>query len=90
MQDRPGVHVTLCAYTNSEDRKSLLPETADIAIEALELDDDQVAILEKLGESRRDQVEDYLVGKTINPARLVSCETEHKEGEGLAGVEISI
>ena len=90
MQERPGVRVTLCAYTNSDDRRLLLPETVEIAADELELNDEQIAILERLGESRRDRVEDYLVGKSIDPARLVACETEHKEGSGLAGVEISI
>jgi hypothetical protein len=90
MQERPGVRITLCAYTNSEDRKLMLPETTEIAIEELELNDDQVAVLEKLGETRRDQVEDYLVNKNIDPARLIICETEHRESTGLSGVEISI
>lgn len=90
MRQRPGVSVTLCAYTNSEDRNLLLPNTAEIAADELELDEEQIAVLEKLGEARRDQVEDYLVSKKIDPARLISCDTEHREGTGLAGVEISI
>ena len=90
MQERPGVSVTLCAYTNSDDRKLMLPETAEIPIEELELTDDQAALLEKLGESRRDRVEDYLVSKNIDPARLITCETEHQESAGISGVEISI
>ena len=90
MQERPGVRVTLCAYTNSEDRKLMLPETAEIPIEDLELNEDQIALLEELGETRRDRVEDYLVGKNVDPARLITCDTEHRESTGLSGVEISI
>jgi len=90
MLERPGVHVTMCAYTNSADRKLLLPETAEIAIEELDLNDHQVSVLERLGKTRRDRVEDYLVSKNIDPARLVTCETEHREGTDLSGVEISI
>ena len=90
MQERPGVSVTLCAYTNSEDRKLILPDTAEIPIEDLELNKDQIALLEKLGETRRDQVEDYLVSKDIDPARLITCDTEHRESTGFSGVEISI
>ena len=90
MQERPGVRVTLCAYTNTEDRKLALPETVEIPIEELTLVDEQMAVLETLGETRHDQVEDFLVARNVDPARLIACETEHVEGEGLAGVEISI
>ncbi|MCP4391833.1 MAG: hypothetical protein GY802_26295 [Gammaproteobacteria bacterium] len=90
MQERPGVSVTLCAYTNSADRNLLLPETAEIAVDELELNDEQIAVLEKLGEARRDQIEDYLVAKKVDPARLISCDTEHREGTKPGGVEISI
>ncbi len=90
MQERPGVSVTLCTYTNSADRNLLLPETAEIAVDELELNDEQIAVLEKLGEARRDQIEDYLVAKKVDPARLISCDTEHREGTKPGGVEISI
>ncbi len=90
MEERPGVSVTLCAYTNSEDRKLLLPETTEIPLEELALNDDQNALLKKLGENRRDQVEDYLVNKNVDPARLIACDPEHQESTGISGVEISI
>jgi len=90
MQDRPGIHVTLCAFTNSADRKLLLPETAEIASDQLKLEDEQMAKLAELGEARAAAVKEALVTGQIDAARLVLCASEHAEGEGLAGVEISI
>jgi outer membrane protein OmpA-like peptidoglycan-associated protein len=90
MQDRPGIVVTLCAFTNSADRVLLLPETAEIAADELKLEDEQGAKLSELGEARAAAVKDLLVKAQIDAARLVLCASEHVEGEGLAGVEISI
>lgn len=90
MRDRPGIVVTLCAFTNSADRKLLLPATAEIASDELELEAEQAARLAELGEARATAVKDFLVQAKINPGRLVLCASEHLEGEGLAGVEISI
>ncbi|MDH3630580.1 MAG: DUF748 domain-containing protein [Gammaproteobacteria bacterium] len=90
MQDRPGIVVTLCAFTNSTDRVLLVPETAEIAADDLKLEDEQVAKLTELGETRAAAVKDLLVKAQIDAARLVLCASEHVEGEGLAGVEISI
>ncbi|MCP4984466.1 MAG: DUF748 domain-containing protein [Gammaproteobacteria bacterium] len=90
MQDRPGVDVTLCGFTNSADRKLLLPETVEITADELELDSDQLAQLAKLGETRAAATKDFLVSKQIDPTRLVLCASEHAEGESQARVEISI
>ncbi|MCP4877554.1 MAG: DUF748 domain-containing protein [Gammaproteobacteria bacterium] len=90
MQDRPGVDVTLCGFTNSADRKLLLPETAEITADELELDSDQLAQLARLGDAREAAIKDFLVSRQIDPARLVLCAPEHAEDESLARVEISI
>jgi len=90
MQERPGIYLTLCPFTNSADRKLLLPETAEIASDELKLEGEQLEQLAKLGEIRAAAVKDFLVAYKLDPARLVLCEPEHAEGEGLAGVEISI
>ena len=90
MNDRLGLHVTLCAFTNTEDRLRVIPRTANIAMADLKLDSDQLARMEKLGEKRDSEVRDYLLEKKIAPDRLVPCDAMHEEGEGLAGVDISI
>jgi len=90
MNERPGIHLTLCSFTNTADRKIALPETAEIALDQLKLEPEQVSKLVQLGESRADGVKQYLVEQKIEASRLVLCAPEHTEGEGLAGVEISI
>lgn len=90
MRDRPGIYVTLCAYTNSTDRKLLLPETAEIPLDELKLEEPQLAKLKVLGEARAVAIKNFLVDSQIDAARLVLCAPQHKEGEGPAGVEISI
>ena len=90
MKDRPGVDVTLCPFTNTEDRLQLLPETAEVQADQLELSSDQQTALTNLGELRSNQVKDYLLDKQIDTERLVLCQPAHKEGEGLGGVQISI
>ena len=89
MQQRPGIAVTLCAYTNTADRELLIPDTAAIEASELELDGDQLALLAELGEARAAAVKTRLAQR-IDPARLVICASEHREGDNLAGVEISI
>lgn len=90
MQERPGVYITLCAYTNSADRKLLLPATAEIAAGELKLDADQLEKLAKLGEIRAAAVKDFLIAYELDPARLVLCDSEHIEGESPPRVEITI
>ena len=90
MRERPGVHVTLCAFTNSADRTALFPDTAEIPADELELAGEQLERLAQLGEARAAGIKAYLAGQNIDPARLVLCDSEHAEGTGLAGVEISI
>jgi len=90
MSERLGLHVTLCAFTNTEDRLRVIPRTAKTAIADLELDKEQLARMEKLGEKRESEVRDYLLEKKIASDRLVPCNARHEEGGGLAGVDISI
>ena len=90
MQERPGIYLTLCPFTNIADRTLLLPETAEIAVDELKLEGEQLEELAKLGEIRAAAVKDFLVAYKLDPARLVLCESEHVEGEGAARVEISI
>jgi hypothetical protein len=57
---------------------------------AEDIEPQDMPALGELGEARIAAVERYLVGKQIDPARLVPCAPTHAEGEGLAGVEIHI
>jgi len=88
--ERPGIHLTVCSFTNTADRKIVLPETAEIAIEELKLTPEQIHALVQIGESRATSVKQFLVEQKIEASRLIICAPEHSEGEGLAGVEISI
>ena len=90
MNERPGIHLTLCSFTNTADRKATLPETAEIAIDQLNLTPEQISKLVELGELRGAGVKQFLVDQKIEASRLVLCTPEHAEGEGFAGVEISI
>ena len=90
MDERPGVHITLCPFTNTADRVSLIPDTAEIAADELELSDEQGKLLSDLGESRSSAVKQYLADRQIDAARLVLCNSKHVEGEGLSGTKISI
>ena len=90
MQERPGIQLRLCPHTNSADRADLLPRTATTAAEDLKLVSSQLAMLTELGEARFAAVEKYLVEKGADAARVIPCAPSHEEGEGLAGVEISI
>ena len=90
MQERPGIQLRVCPYTNSADRADLLPTTATTAAEDLKLVSSQLALLSELGEARFAAVEKYLVEKGADAARVIPCAPSHEEGEGLGGVEISI
>jgi len=90
MEEKPGVHITLCAFTNSADRRDLFPKTSAVEAHEIKLETKQLEKLDKLGEERLRAVKNHLVDNKIDPSRLVLCATEHVEGEGIAGVEISI
>jgi hypothetical protein len=90
MQERPGIYLSLCPYTNTADRKLQLPETAEIAINELKLDADQIEKLARLGDIRAAAVKDFLAAYELDPSRLVLCESTQVEDETLARVEITI
>ncbi len=92
---KTGVHITLCSFTNTADRQLLQPETADEVDETdkpdkLELTDEQRVGLTELANQRPTKSKQWLVDAGIDAARLVLCEAEHIEGEGLAGDELNI
>ncbi len=87
MQQRPGVHLTLCGYSNAQDLKQLYP---DIKTTDAPLSDEQRQRLLQLADKRAQAVKQALINNKVDASRLVLCEPEYdKEGE-LAGVEISI
>ena len=90
MNEKPGIHLTLCAFSNTADRHIVLPETATVAIDQLKLQPEQTSQLIELGEARAKTVKQFLVDQNIEASRLILCTSEHTEGEGLSGVEISI
>ena len=105
MLEKPGVHLTLCPFTNSADRWQLFPKSASIEAGEFVPDARQLDRLTQLGEARGLAVKNYLVSKDIDPSRLILCTPEHVEvvskaatGEGgsdtietgIGGVEISI
>ena len=90
MGERPSVHVTLCAYSNTIDRVMVVARTSNISAEDIELDEDQLAKLDELAQLREATIKDYLAEKKISTSRLIQCKSEHVEGEGLSGVDINI
>ena len=90
LNEKPGIHLTICPLSNTPDRLVILPDTATIAIDQLKLETEQLNILLELGEARAAAVKQYLVDQKIDASRLVLCTPEHIEGDGLSGVELSI
>ena len=90
MLERPGIQLRLCPHTNTADREALLPDTAKTGSDEVKLNSAHLSALAELGEARFDAIEDYLVEKQVEPARIVPCAPKHEEGEGFSGVEISI
>ncbi len=91
LTERPAVHLTLCGFTNLNDRDKLFTEIIDrekIKPPTAE----RLTELKKLGADRQDNVKNYLIsaGK-IEHNRLILCEPEHSDdADAIAGVEISI
>ena len=90
MSERPSVHVTLCAYSNTTDRTLVVARTSKIGAEDIELNEDQLAKLDELAQLRESTIKDYLAERKISQSRLIQCKSEHAEGDGLSGVDISI
>jgi len=89
--ERPHVHLTLCGYTNLNDRDKLFTEIIDRK-KIKPVSAERLTKLKQLGSERQDAIKEYLinVGK-ITHDRLILCEPEHSdEVDSLGGVEISI
>ena len=87
MQQRPGVHLTLCGYSNAQDLKQLYP---DIKTTDAPLADEQRQALLQLADKRAQAVKQALVNNQVDASRLVLCEPEYDKDGDLTGVEISI
>jgi len=91
LRERPGVHLTLCGYTNLDDRSKITTEIIDKE----KIKPPAGANLEKLqqlGNERQQTVKNHLVdtGK-IPHNRLILCAPEHSDAaDAISGVEISI
>ena len=91
LTERPGVHLTLCGFTNLNDRSRISTEIIDknkIKPPSAEL----LTKLKQLGSERQQNIKDHLVsvGKIAHD-RLILCAPEHSDdAEATAGVEISI
>ena len=89
--ERPGVHLTLCGFTNLNDREKISTEIIDpkkIKPPSAE----RLQKLKQLGSERQENVKNHLVsvGKIAHD-RLILCEPEHNDDvESISGVEISI
>jgi len=91
MIERPGIHITLCGFTNSADRAILFPDTATKKNEEDFTPEEQHKIgLSDLTDARYSALKKIFIAKKIDASRLVACEPEHDEGNGLSGIEISI
>lgn len=89
--ERPGVHLTLCGFTNLNDREKMFTEI--INREKIKpASAERLTKLKQLGSERQEKVKNQLVsvGKIAHD-RLILCEPEHSDDtESIAGVEISI
>ena len=91
LTERPGVHLTLCGFTNLDDRKKLFTEILD-KDKINPPTTERLQQLKQLGSARQDNVKNYLISAgNIDHGRLILCEPEHTDdAEAIAGVEISI
>ncbi|MGB5643640.1 MAG: DUF748 domain-containing protein [Gammaproteobacteria bacterium] len=90
--ERPQIHLTLCGFTNLNDRDKLFSEIIDPKKKIEPVSAERLTKLKQLGSERQDAVKNHLIeiGK-IEHDRLILCEPEHSDdAESVAGVEISI
>ena len=87
MQERPGVRLTLCGYSNERDLKQLYP---DVGTDTSTLTDKQRQALLQLAEQREQAVKQALIEDNVDASRLVLCEPEYDQQGELTGVEIRI
>lgn len=91
MDERPGIHLTLCGISNNADKDKLLPEQkSTTATKNLPISKEALATLNQLAIARSANVKDYLVKeKSVKASRLIECSPEFINNE-ISGVEISI
>lgn len=93
MSERPGIHLTLCGFSNLSD---FSPENAKTAKQpanekpAVEISAEQRQQLLQLAGSRSSVVKQYLINThQVSASRLVECEAEYA-ADAIAGVEIKL
>ncbi len=93
MNERPGIHLTLCGYSNMHDLPQTGTDTANKSTAekpSVEISREQRQLLIQLGESRSSVIKQYLVNEQqISASRLVECEAEYA-ADAIAGVEIKL
>ena len=89
--ERPAVYLTLCGYTNLNDREKMFTEIIDRE-KIKPVSADRLVKLKQLGDQRQENVKNHLIshGKIAHD-RLILCEPEHNDDAvSTSGVEISI
>ncbi len=93
MIERPGIHLTLCGYSNMHDLPQTNVDTANKSTAEkplVEISTEQRQQLMQLGELRSSVVKQYLANEQqISASRLVECEAQY-ETDAIAGVEIKL
>ncbi|MCK4704689.1 MAG: DUF748 domain-containing protein, partial [Gammaproteobacteria bacterium] len=101
MTERPGIHLTICGFSNNMDKDKLFPaaeksvsitleQKTPVKPEPAPLSKENIAVLKKLAETRSNNVKKYMVNKkTIESSRLIECAPEYSPDE-ISVVEISI
>ena len=92
LEERPQIHVTLCATVNKSDLQVLQPEQfkkMQQEKEAYQLPDESKKQLHDVASKRSDAVKAYMVERGAASDRLVLCEPEY-EADGVSGVLISL
>ena len=93
MSERPGIHLTLCGFTNKNDLPQSAANTASQPATdkpAVEISAEQRQQLLQLAGLRSSVVKQYLINShKISASRLVECEAEYA-ADAIAGVEIKL
>ncbi len=90
MNERPGIHLTLCAISQQADRLALHPDIREADTDAVKPDDRQQQALLDLANQRAQAVKQYLVDNGVDASRLILCTPQYDDSAEQAVVEISI
>ena len=106
MADRPGIHLTLCGFSNVVDKDKLFPRLATkpltpesltpeqtaqgLQVKIKPLSTENLASLNKLAESRSSNIKHYLVNEKTTNASRLIECAPEYNPEKISGVEISI